>query len=89
MTLLRSLALSKGDLWTLGAALAWAVYSVMLRKRPPQMDPMHQKVMMMLPVIFTVFFLFFPSGLVLYWVVNNILSIAQQWYITRKVVGTH
>ncbi len=36
---LRSLALSTGDLWTLGAALAWAVYSVMLRKRPPQMDP--------------------------------------------------
>jgi YidC/Oxa1 family membrane protein insertase len=45
-----------------------------------------QKVMMMLPLIFTVFFAFFPSGLVLYWVVNNSLSIAQQWVITKKIV---
>ena len=36
-------------------------------------------------VIFTVFFLWFPAGLVLYWLVNNILSISQQWYITRKI----
>lgn len=52
---------------------------------PPHMDPMQQKVMQFLPVIFTAFFAFFPAGLVLYWVVNNILSIAQQWYITRKI----
>ncbi|HDZ16614.1 MAG TPA: hypothetical protein ENH61_04455, partial [Methylophaga aminisulfidivorans] len=42
-------------------------------------------VMKFFPLVFTVFFAFFPSGLVLYWVVNNILSIAQQWYITRKM----
>jgi YidC/Oxa1 family membrane protein insertase len=42
--------------------------------------------MMALPFVFTVFFLFFPAGLVLYWVVNNTLSIAQQWYITRIVI---
>ncbi|HEB57712.1 MAG TPA: membrane protein insertase YidC [Gammaproteobacteria bacterium] len=53
---------------------------------PTQMDPTHQKMMMLLPVVFTVFFLWFPSGLVLYWVTNNILSIAQQWYITRRVL---
>jgi len=41
--------------------------------------------MKLLPVIFTFFFLWFPAGLVLYWVVNNVLSIAQQWYITRKI----
>jgi len=41
--------------------------------------------MKMMPLIFTVFFLWFPAGLVLYWLVNNILSIAQQWYITRKI----
>jgi YidC/Oxa1 family membrane protein insertase len=41
--------------------------------------------MQFLPIIFTFFFLFFPSGLVLYWVVNNILSIAQQWVITRNI----
>ena len=52
---------------------------------PPPMDPMQQKIMSFLPLIFTAFFAFFPSGLVLYWVVNNLLSIAQQWYITRKI----
>jgi YidC/Oxa1 family membrane protein insertase len=41
--------------------------------------------MMALPVVFTVFFAFFPSGLVLYWVTNNVLSIAQQWHITRQI----
>jgi YidC/Oxa1 family membrane protein insertase len=54
-----------------------------LNPTPP--DPIQAKVMMGLPFIFTVFFAFFPSGLVLYWVVNNILSIAQQWYITRNI----
>jgi YidC/Oxa1 family membrane protein insertase len=52
---------------------------------PPPTDPMQEKVMKFLPYIFTVFFLFIPSGLVLYWVVNNTLSIAQQWYITRQI----
>ena len=54
-----------------------------LNPTPP--DPMQAKVMKMMPIIFTFFFLWFPAGLVLYWVVNNCLSIAQQWYITRKV----
>ncbi len=54
---------------------------------PPQMDPMQQKIFQWLPVVFTVMFLFFPAGLVLYWVVNNVLSIAQQWYINKKIVG--
>lgn len=54
---------------------------------PSPIDPIQQKVMMMLPFIFGVFFAFFPSGLVLYWTVNNILSIAQQWVITKKIVN--
>ncbi|HEC18209.1 MAG TPA: membrane protein insertase YidC [Gammaproteobacteria bacterium] len=58
---------------------------VQQKLNPPPMDPVQQKVMQALPIIFTLFFAFFPSGLVLYWVVNNILSIAQQWYITRKI----
>ena len=41
--------------------------------------------MMFLPIVFTGFFLFFPSGLVLYWFVNNLLSIAQQWVITKRI----
>ena len=57
-----------------------------LNPTPP--DPMQAKVMKLLPIIFTFFFLWFPAGLVLYWVVNNCLSIAQQWYITRKIAGT-
>ncbi len=48
-------------------------------------DPIHQKIMMALPFVFTLFFAFFPSGLVLYWTVNNVLSIAQQWHITRQI----
>jgi YidC/Oxa1 family membrane protein insertase len=54
---------------------------------PAPLDPIQQKMMLALPLVFTVFFAFFPSGLVLYWVVNNILSIAQQWVITRKIAG--
>ncbi|MDX5386337.1 MAG: membrane protein insertase YidC [Alteromonadaceae bacterium] len=54
-----------------------------LNPTPP--DPMQAKIMKLMPPIFTVFFLWFPAGLVLYWLVNNILSISQQWYITRKI----
>ena len=58
------------------------------RLNPPTMtDPMQQKIFQFLPVVFTVMFLFFPAGLVLYWVVNNVLSIAQQYVITKKIVG--
>nr|CAA6828927.1 MAG: Inner membrane protein translocase component YidC, long form [uncultured Thiotrichaceae bacterium] len=54
---------------------------------PPQVDPMQQKIFQFLPVVFTFMFLWFPAGLVLYWVVNNLLSIAQQWYINKKIIG--
>jgi len=56
------------------------------RLNPAPVDPMQAKVMMLLPFVFTVFFAFFPAGLVIYWVVNNTLSIMQQWYITRVVI---
>lgn len=52
---------------------------------PPPPDPLQAKILSALPFVFTLFFAFFPSGLVLYWVVNNILSIAQQWYITHRI----
>ncbi len=54
---------------------------------PTPLDPIQARVMMILPIAFTFFFLWFPAGLVLYWVVNNTLSIAQQYYITRVVIG--
>ncbi|TQE98994.1 MAG: membrane protein insertase YidC, partial [Spiribacter salinus] len=52
---------------------------------PAPMDPIQQKIMMGLPLVFTIFFMFFPAGLVLYWVTNNSLSILQQWIITRRI----
>ena len=55
------------------------------RLNPAPQDPAQAMVMKAFPIIFSVFFAFFPSGLVLYWVVNNTLSIAQQWHITRKL----
>ncbi|MCW9089603.1 MAG: membrane protein insertase YidC [Gammaproteobacteria bacterium] len=57
------------------------------RLNPTPLDPIQARVMMILPIAFTFFFMFFPAGLVLYWVVNNTLSIAQQYYITRVVIG--
>lgn len=58
---------------------------VQQKLNPPPPDPIQAKVMMALPFVFGVFFAFFPSGLVLYWTVNQLLSIAQQWYITRQI----
>ncbi len=58
---------------------------VQMKLNPPPPDPVQAKIMMSLPFVFTVFFAFFPSGLVLYWTVNNLLSIAQQWHITRNI----
>jgi YidC/Oxa1 family membrane protein insertase len=54
-----------------------------MNPEPP--DPVQAKVMKIMPIAFSVFFFFFPSGLVLYWLVNNLLSIAQQWQITRAM----
>ena len=56
-----------------------------LNPTPP--DPIQAKVMMAMPIVFTFMFLWFPSGLVLYWTINNVLSIAQQWQITRLIEG--
>lgn len=56
-----------------------------LSPAPP--DPIQAKVMKIMPLVFSVFFFFFASGLVLYWLVNNVLSIAQQWTITRAIEG--
>ena len=57
----------------------------MMQSLNPQVgDPMQQKMMKMMPIMFTVLFLFFPAGLVLYWLVNNLLSIAQQQFVYRQ-----
>lgn len=60
---------------------------VQTRLNPQPADPVQAKVMMLMPVMFSIFFLFFPSGLVLYWVVQNMLSIVQQWHINRTLAA--
>ena len=54
-----------------------------LNPTPP--DPVQAKMMWIMPMVFSVMFFVFPAGLVLYWITNNILSIAQQWFINRKL----
>ncbi len=58
---------------------------VQTRLNPQPADPVQAKVMLLMPIMFSVFFLFFPAGLVLYWVVQNLLSILQQWHINRTL----
>lgn len=67
--------------------LMGATMLIQTKLNPAPPDPMQAKVMMMMPIVFTGMFLFFPAGLVLYWTVNNLLSIAQQWQITRLIEG--
>ncbi len=79
--------LSTKDPYYVLPILMGATMLIQHRLNPTPMDPIQARVMMILPIAFTFFFMFFPAGLVLYWVVNNTLSIAQQWYITRVVIG--
>jgi YidC/Oxa1 family membrane protein insertase len=60
---------------------ATMIIQTKLNPEPP--DPVQAKVMKIMPIAFSVFFFFFPAGLVLYWLVNNVLSILQQWHINR------
>lgn len=62
-----------------------ATMFIQTKLNPTPPDPIQAKVMLFMPIMFTAMFLFFPAGLVLYWVVNNTLSILQQWQITRMV----
>jgi len=58
---------------------------VQTKLNPQPADPVQAKVMLAMPIVFSIFFFFFPSGLVLYWVVQNLLSIVQQWHINRTI----
>ena len=62
-----------------------ATMFIQTKLNPTPPDPIQAKVMLFMPIMFTGMFLFFPAGLVLYWTVNNVLSIAQQWQITRMI----
>jgi YidC/Oxa1 family membrane protein insertase len=62
-----------------------ATMLIQTKLNPTPPDPMQAKIMLIMPIVFTGMFLFFPSGLVLYWTVNNLLSIAQQWKVNRMI----
>jgi YidC/Oxa1 family membrane protein insertase len=65
--------------------LMGATMIIQTRLNPEPPDPVQAKVMKIMPIAFSVFFFFFPAGLVLYWLVNNVLSILQQWNINRRL----
>ncbi len=65
--------------------LMGATMYLQTRMSPAPADPMQAQIMKFIPIMMTVLFLWFPSGLVLYWLTNGLLSILQQWYITRKI----
>ncbi len=79
--------LSEQDPYFILPALMMVSMLIQTKLSPTPPDPVQAKVMMAMPLVFGVMFFFFPAGLVLYWLVNNILSIAQQWQITRMVEG--
>ena len=79
--------LSSQDPYYVLPVIMIATMLIQTKLNPTPPDPIQAKMMMLMPFIFGGMFLFFPSGLVLYWVVNNILSIAQQWQITRMMGG--
>src|SRR5213079_1151198 len=74
---------AKDPFFILPVLYAISMY-ITTKLNPAPADPMQAKMMLFMPLAFSVMFFFFPSGLVLYWVVNNILSIGQQWVITKK-----
>jgi len=77
--------LTQHDPWAILPILYAISMYITTRLNPQPADPVQAKMMMFMPIAFSVMFFFFPSGLVLYWVVNNLLSIAQQWVITKKL----
>jgi YidC/Oxa1 family membrane protein insertase len=79
--------LSAADPFYILPALMMGSMILQTKMSPTPPDPVQAKVMMIMPFAFGVMFFFFPAGLVLYWLVNNILSIAQQWQITRMIEG--
>ena len=75
--------LSRPDPFYILPVLMGATMIIQTRLNPDPPDPVQAKVMKIMPLAFSVFFFFFPAGLVLYWLVNNVLSIIQQWHINR------
>jgi len=80
--------LTVADPWYILPVIYMISMFVSTKLNPQPADPVQAKMMMAMPLVFGLMFFFFPAGLVLYWVVNNLLSIAQQWVITKKFADT-
>ncbi|MGH6611395.1 MAG: membrane protein insertase YidC, partial [Burkholderiaceae bacterium] len=79
--------LATPDPWLILPLLMMATMWIQYKLNPTPPDPIQARVMMLMPLIFGVMFFFFPAGLVLYWLTNNILSIAQQYYVTKQIAN--
>ena len=77
--------LSSRDPWFILPALMAGAMFVQYKLNPTPPDPVQAKIFMFMPLVMSVMFAFFPAGLVLYWVTNTVLSIAQQWNINRRI----
>jgi YidC/Oxa1 family membrane protein insertase len=77
---------SRDPYFILPAIMAGAMF-VQYKLNPTPPDPIQAKVFMIMPLVMSVTFAFFPAGLVLYWVTNTLLSIAQQWNINRRIAA--
>ncbi len=77
--------LSAKDPYFILPLIMGATMLIQTKLNPAPPDPMQAKIMLLMPIVFTGMFLFFPSGLVLYWTVNNLLSIAQQWQVNQMI----
>ena len=75
---------TKDPYYVLPLLMAGSMF-IQMKLNPKPTDPMQARLMIMMPIVFSIFFFFFPAGLVLYWLVNNILSIGQQWYVNKKI----
>ena len=75
---------AKDPLFVLPLLMGGSMF-VMQKLQPMPTDPMQAKIMQFMPIGFTFMFMWFPSGLVLYWTVNNLLSMAQQWFVNRQL----
>jgi len=70
--------------WVLPILMGASMF-IQTKLQPAPPDPVQAKVMMIMPLVFSVMFFFFPAGLVLYWTMQNILTIIQQWYINKTI----
>ena len=77
--------LASPDPYLILPLLMVATMIIQMKISPKPTDPTQAKVMMFMPIIFGVMFFFFASGLVLYWLTNNVLSIWQQWYVNKQI----